>query len=580
MSLLSPKERRQVYALFAALAFTGLVEAAGIASIGPFLAVITDPGVVILDGPIGRTYRYFGFDSPNAFAVALGAAVLISVIVRNVLTAATTLFALRFGGLRAYSLSARVLRRYLHQPYTFYLNRNTTSLAKNILAEASAFVNGLLLPGIQIVAQAVVVVSVVVLLMIVNAALALFVVGILGSGFAAVYLVSRKKLRQLGEEQVEANSLRFQATLEALQGIKELKVLRKEEPALNRFSAPSEAYAKATVMNAAIAQLPRYALETLAIGGMLVVILFLLVTQADIRQALPIMGMFAFATYRLMPALQQLFAGVTSIRFHTATLDLLVNDLSSEPDVAVDQRADATLIPFERQLELRDVSFWYPGAESPTLEHLTIRAARGEFVAIVGPTGSGKTTIVDLLVGLLRPDNGSLLIDETEITDDNLRAWQSLIGYVPQSIFLNDESLARNIAFGVAEHEIDLERVRQASAIAQLDGFVIESLPQGYATAVGDRGVRLSGGQKQRIGIARAIYRDPALLVLDEATSALDEATQNSILAGIRESDPRRTIIMVTHRLTTIRHCDRVLDIADGRIAANRHRPRSRGKRA
>ena len=333
------------------------------------------------------------------------------------------------------------------------------------------------------------------------------------------------------------------------------------------FEAPSRELALATGNNAVVAMLPRYALEALAFGGIVLIVLYLLREQQDLQAIIPILGLYAFAGYRLMPSLQQIFHGLTNIRFNAAALDQLIADLPAAGSTAVSTPA-APALRLRDSIRLRGVTFRYATAKETLFEGLDLEIRAATTVAFVGETGSGKTTLVDLILGLLRPGAGSIEIDGVPLTEENVRRWQANLGYVPQSIFLTDDTVTRNIAFGLPDEEIDREAVERAARAASIDRFIRTELPRGYETVVGERGVRLSGGQRQRIGIARALYQDPEVLVFDEATSSLDSLTEEAVLQAVHDLAGSKTILMIAHRLSTVRDCDRIFLLSGGEIVA------------
>jgi ABC-type multidrug transport system fused ATPase/permease subunit len=326
---------------------------------------------------------------------------------------------------------------------------------------------------------------------------------------------------------------------------------------------PSLRWADAQTKAQALGQLPRYAVETIAFSLILLLAIYLLGKGSGMGELLPVLGLYAFAGYRLMPALQQVFAGFALMRNSQASLDAVMADLQPRADSQAATRRER--IPIKESVELAEARYQYPGAAAWALQPVTLRIPRNSSVALVGATGCGKTTVVDLLMGLLHPTGGCLRVDGVEVGEHNVRAWQRSIGHVPQQIFLCDDTIARNIALGLPDGELDRARVEQAARIARLHEFVA-GLPKGYDTMVGDRGIRLSGGQRQRIGIARALYDDPDLLVLDEATSALDNVTENAVFEALQALAGRKTIVMVAHRLTTVRSCNLVCVMEHGRI--------------
>jgi ABC-type multidrug transport system fused ATPase/permease subunit len=320
-----------------------------------------------------------------------------------------------------------------------------------------------------------------------------------------------------------------------------------------------------------VSSLPRYALEVIAFGGILLIVLYFLGAEQRSTQMVPLLAVYAFSGYRLLPALQGVFSGITTVRLNMAALDVLHRDLTGDrnevdPELVLAGTEGLQPLPFNKELELRKVSFNYHGVEDHVLKGICLKITPNTTIGLVGPTGSGKTTTVDIILGLLAPTSGQLLADGMEISGDNLARWQRNLGYVPQNIFLCDDTITRNIAFGVPDSEIDMTAVVRAARIANLADFVENELPKGYETEIGERGVRLSGGQRQRIGIARALYRDPAVLIMDEATSALDGVTEEAVMDAIRNLSRKKTIIMIAHRLTTVQDCDMIYLMEHGKI--------------
>lgn len=562
LALLTQRERRQVYWLSVAVLVMAIMEVLGIASIMPFMAVVSDPATLTGDGIPGRAYRALGFGSPEQFLVALGFVVLLTLVISNAFTALTTWLLVRFTWLRNHTLSLRLLQKYLYQPYVFFLNRNTADLSKNILTEVASVVTGILLPGMQVVAKGVVAIFIIGFLMFVDPVLAVAVAVVLGSAYGLLYLMVQKRITVLGVERLRANEGRFRAASEALGGIKELKLTGREDAFLAQYSAPSFKFAVQQAQKEVVANLPRYGLEAIAFGGIVVITLYQLRVQDDMSKVVPVISLYAFAAYRLMPALQQVFAGITSIRFNLPALAVLYRDLGGAP-VAAASPSRLEPLPCLRSIELAQASFSYPNASQPAVRELNLTIAARTTVGFVGATGSGKTTTVDLILGLLWPTSGSVLVDGVALDSANVRSWQRSLGYVPQHIYLTDDSIARNIAFGIDPAAVDRSAVERAGRLADLHDFVVNELPQGYDTHVGERGVRLSGGQRQRIGIARALYHDPSVVAMDEATSALDGVTEDAVMRAIANMAHTKTIILVAHRLTTVRNCD-VIFLFDG----------------
>jgi len=571
LALLDPRERRKLIFVFLGMLGAALLEVAGIASIMPFLALVGNPNLVHENEILRWLYTTLGFRSVNRFLLLVGFGVLAVLIVSNAVSAAANWALLRYSWMRNYTLSRRLLTAYLYRPYTYFLTRNSSTMARNILSEVQQIVEGILVPFLQILSRGLMVLFIAALLVAVNPSIALILMGTLGLAYGMMYFAVRRRLSVLGRERLEANRNRFRVAMEAFGGLKLTKLLHIEDDFVSRYAIHSFRYADRSSKNAVIGMLPRYALETLAFGGILVVTIYLLFTGQDLAQMLPLLGVYAFGGYRLLPALQTLFSSAAHIRFANASLEAIEEDLRVGEELGR-ERARTTRaaqpIALRKGLELRDVGFMYPETREFVVRGINLTVSVGASVALVGRTGSGKTTIADIVLGLLHPSEGQVLVDGCQITPENVSSWQRSLGYVPQDIFLCDDTVARNIALGVPEGNIDMEAVERAAKIACLHDFVVNELPHGYATAVGERGLRLSGGERQRIGIARALYSNPAMLILDEATSSLDGATEESVFQAIREAAKAKTSLIIAHRLATVRDCDEICVVEDGRIIA------------
>jgi ABC-type multidrug transport system fused ATPase/permease subunit len=568
LDLLTPQERQRLGLVLCAVVLHALVEVVGIASILPFLTLVGNPAAVQENAILKWFFDTMRFTSVNWFLFFLGFVVLGVLVLSNALAALATWAMLRFSWMRNHSLSRRLLAIYLHHPYVYFLNQNTAEIGRNILMETQQVVHGLIIPGMQILAKGFVILSIFGLLVAVNPLLALIMTGVLGTAYGVVYALVRHKLAQVGKERLDANRERFKTVNEAFGTIKLVKLLGRDRYFTDRYRSQSYRYSDRMTTAALISSLPRYAMETIAFGGILIVVLYLLRTRGGLGQVLPLAGLYAFAGYRLMPALQAMFFGAAQVRSNVAGLDALHEVLQGSAGTDSSSMYEVRPLPFRETIRLRAVSFRYPGAGLAAVEDLDLAVRIGSTVGFAGRTGSGKTTAVDLILGLLRPVKGSLLVDGAEITNENLPAWQRDLGYVPQEIYLTDDTVARNIAFGIPDARIDTSAVERAAQVANIHEFIVESLPDGYGSQVGERGVRLSGGERQRIGIARALYHDPAVLVLDEATSALDSATEEAVFQAIRNVARTKTLIIIAHRLTTIVDCDVIYVMDNGRVIA------------
>jgi ABC-type multidrug transport system fused ATPase/permease subunit len=571
LDLLSPSERKRAGVLMGMILVMAFLDMLGVASILPFIAVLANPSLVETNPMLSWGYNFsanLGVSSIEQFLFLLGLLVFSFLILSLAFKALTTYAQTRFALMREYSIGKRLVEGYLHQPYSWFLNRHSADLGKNILSEVSGVIYGGMIPLMNLMAQFAVTVALLGLLLLVDPLLAISVSVFLGITYCGILALMSGYLNRLGEARHQANQERYTVVSEAFGASKEVKAGGLEYVFIERFANPAKTFAKGQATAIVIAQLPRFALEGIAFGGMLLVILYLMVQSGSFTSALPIITLYAFAGYRLIPALQQIYVAVTQLKFVGPTLKALHVDLMGlhpfEPRCAVIEP-----ITFKKCLKLSNIVYQYPKASAPSLKGINITIRACSTIGLVGSTGSGKTTTVDLILGLLEPQAGTLSIDGQVINSGNIHQWQKSIGYVPQQIYLADDTVSANIAFGVSPSMVDQQALERASKIANLHDFVIQNMPEGYETKVGERGVRLSGGQRQRIGIARALYHNPDVLILDEATSALDNLTEQAVMDAVHNLSHSITIIMVAHRLTTVRECDCIYVLQDGVVRAS-----------
>ena len=564
-NLLNPRERRRALLLLALMLMVGLVEVAGVASIVPLIAVLTNPDLIETNRYLHGAYTTLGFTDANGFLIFLSAAVFLVVVGRTSLTALSSYALLRFTHMRGHVLSTRLLETYLRRKYSWFLNRHSAELGECLFSQVSDVVSGSLLPGLQLIAQGIIAICIIALVIAVDPFVALIATLTLGLAYGAIYLCIRTLLERVGRERAHANRERYRIAQEALGGIKEVKIAGLEKGYLRRFGQASRTYERRRSSLQVLSEMPRYALEVIAIGGMLLVIMALLVrNDGNLLAVLPAIAVYAFAGVRLLPVMQVLYRAVVALRASGPVVDRLHREFADDevgPELTMPPP-----MPLTRAIQLRHVSFAYPNAERTALRDVSLTIPVHAAVGFVGKTGAGKSTIIDLILGLLEPQKGELLVDGTTIGQHNVRAWQRAIGYVPQHIFLADECIAANIAFGTPLEKIDMAAVERCARMACLHDFVTGELPHGYNTLVGERGMRLSGGQRQRVSIARALYHNPQVLILDEATSALDNITEQAIMEAVKHLAAHMTIIIIAHRLTTVQGCDTIFVLDGGRL--------------
>lgn len=567
-SLFTPAERRKALWMLLLIVLMALAETLGVLSIMPFLSVLGRPAVIHENPGLQQVYTRLGFGSTRDFILALGLASITLVIAASAYKTVALHLLNRFVHLERHSLSSRLLSRYLHQPYEFFLARNVSILSKNVLSEVDQLLFELIQPLSQLIAQGAVVLAMALLIFCYDPLTAVCIVAALGLLYGAIYGLVRKRLARIGGERQTANGRRYQACNEALGGIKDVKVTHSAAAYQAQFDKASRLFSRHMATNDTLSQSPLYLVEATGYSMLIVVALVLLLRSNDIAQVLPALGLYGFAAYRMLPAAQIMYRGFAKLRVSSTALRSIHRDLSlpgAQPPMA-----DTALVPHQ-EIRLVGIRYAYPSSpDKPVFDGFNLIIPANTTIGVVGRSGAGKSTLMDLLLGLLQPETGALSVDGVPIDASNIAAWQRAIGYVPQHIFLADSSAAENIAFGVPREDIDMRAVGRAARAAQIHDFVINELPSGYETNVGDRGIRLSGGQRQRIGIARALYRDPPVLLMDEATSALDSQTEEALNGAIRDLSGSKTIIVIAHKEASLKYCQRVVTVEAKKTSAQR----------
>lgn len=537
-----------------------LLEMLGIGLVLPALAFLSNDPAQMSNGVVGEWLAWLGH--PTQSQLLLGGLLLLLAIyvVKSAFLLMMHYWQSRFVAALQSSVSRRLFATYLAQPWTFHLSRNSFELHRNIgdvMAFASTCTSLL-----NMIAESLVMLGVVALLLVVEPVGAV-VVGVLGVAAAWCFdTLTRARSRRYGSLRREHLKAAGQWLMQGLHGAKDVKTQGCENAFVEQFALHDRRVADAAAHQSFAQQLPRIWFELLAVTSLCVLAVVMVAQTEPSRALIPTLGVFATAAFRLLPSVNRLSGAIQNIRYSTATITGLKAELAL-PGASLPTAPRAPM-RFEREFAVHHVTYRYPNASADALRDVSLEVPRGAAVGLIGGSGAGKSTLVDVVLGLLPPAAGCVTVDGVDVAT-NSRGWQSLIGYVPQSIYLCDDTIRRNVAFGVPDELIDDEAVSRALRAAQLDQFVSE-LPLGASTLVGDRGVRLSGGQRQRIGIARALYRDPPILVLDEATSALDNATEADVMTAVNALLGVKTLVIVAHRLTTVERCDTIYRLDGGRI--------------
>ena len=563
---------RKYLALTLLMLLTALLEALGIGAVLPFLGAVSRPDEVLNNSRVREALEFLHISAePVELVLTAGAAMILVFALKAVLVLLSTWLQGRLLHQQRARLSRTLFAHYMHLPYGLYLRKNVAHLIHVIAGVTANFATVFMASVIQLIAELLVCFTIIALLVLVSPTItgiaATFMI-VLGGGYV---LWSKARLTRVGNEQHGAILGLNKSVMEGLGSLKETRVLGAESYFLRRFDQLAQKYMRYSTQLYVLNNAPRLVAELLFIVVVVGAVMILSVVGRDLKSDFPVMALFGMAFVRLLPSFNRILSAFTSARVNAVALNILYEELNETrrlalpPSAAVAPKGGmAPRLTLNRSLQLRDVSYSYPNEQTKALDGVSLEIRGGAIVGLIGKSGAGKTTLVDVLLGLLRPQAGDILADGISLLDRR-EEWRRLIGYIPQSIYLTDDTIRRNVAFGLEDKDIDEAAVRRSMAAAQLTEFV-DGLKQGLETTVGDRGVRLSGGQRQRIGIARALYRDPQLLVLDEATSALDVETESAVNEAIRRLSKSKTLIVIAHRLSTIRDCDRLYLIDDGKV--------------
>lgn len=554
LSLFSKRDRLYLVFILLMMLVTAALELLGVGLIFPFIALVADPAAVENNRMMGAAYRLTQAGSYNEFLVYSGLGLICIYLIKNLFIGSVYYFQYSFVYSKQVALARRLLNAYLSRDYSFHLRKNSAELLRNINNDVSAVFNYVIIPALAVIAETMVALLIVILLLSVEALYTSAAVIILGGSAYLFYRVFRKKTHEYGIAQQHSYGQMIKWLNQSFGAIKQIKVTGSEEYFLNKFEGISKNYAHAVAFVQTIGQFPRLLMEVIAVIGMILLMLTLLSKGSAIKSMIPTLSLFAIAVIRLVPSANRITTSITTIRYYWPSIEVVSRDIAEAQIPVKTESADAASYRIREKIELRNVRYTYPGSDKTVIKDVSIDIPRGSSVAVIGPSGSGKTTLVDILMGLYRPDRGAVLVDGKDI-QLFLESWKKSIGYVPQNIYLMDDSIRRNVAFGCEDEEIDDHRLAESIRLSQLQELV-NQLPDGVDTMIGEHGMRLSGGQRQRIGIARALYNDPDVLVLDEATSSLDSETEREISAAIENLAGKKTIIIIAHRLSTIENCN------------------------
>lgn len=564
--LLLPRHRRDLFLLLLLMLLVALLESAGIGLLLPYVGIVNSPDVLLTNEYLSSLYQFFGFSSVRIFIIVSSTFLIFLFLLKNIVYVLQIYVQSRIVLSIQISLESRLMAQYFQREFIFFTQKNSSELVQNIRL-VSGVIALIFLPSLTALTELLVLTAVLLLLLIVKPWLTLIAGGFTALLLWLIFRFTRQRAVKYGAESSENLIGMTKWMYQGFGGIKEVKILSKEGFFLEQSMSFSRAAAWSGMKAAMLSTLTRPVIETVWFSLTVLLVLVAVALGESGAALLPIIALLAAAAIRIMPALNRLLNSTIAVRQATYHVETVAAALQSSPAEDLEFEQISHAMRFQQTIRFVDVAFEYPGGAGDVLRNLSFTIEKGQSVAFVGPSGAGKTTAVDLLLGLLEPQRGQILVDDVPLTSRDARPWRRNFGYVPQSIYLSDDTIRNNIAFGQLPAEIDSARMDAVVAQAQLSD-VLARLPQGLDTVVGDRGARLSGGQRQRIGIARALYRDPPILVLDEATSALDNETEREITRAIRDLSGSKTVILIAHRLSTVAHCDQIVFLVDGAVRA------------
>jgi HlyD family secretion protein len=566
--LLSEKQRKHFYILQFLVILMAFTELLGIASIAPFMALVGDPSLIQQDGIYSKVYQFSGLNSPVDFLFTAGCLVLLMLTISTIVSMLTTWRLSVYGASVGTELADRLYSYYMQQSWLFHASGSSAQLTKQVSTEANRISIGIIQPLMNLNAKLVLALFISISIFIYNPLIALAGITAFVLSYMFMYKLVRKSLILNGRRLSTVSTQRFRLMNEGFGGIKDVLLLDRKYDFIDRFTEQGRLQAHAQGTNSTISLVPRFFVELLAFGAMISLVLVLIKSyNGNLGEVLPVLAIYALACFKLLPALQQIYSSITQIKGNSAAFEAVKEDLhqSKTTHNEFNEEKAPPKLKLEQQIRIDDISFTYPNKHNYALNNVSISIPVNHVIGIVGSSGSGKSTLIDIILGLLLPQSGDMYVDDTLIAKGNIRSWQNSLGFVPQSIFLSEGSIAENIAFGIPADEIDYNQVIKAINLAHLTELV-EELPEGINTKVGERGVQLSGGQRQRIGIARALYNEANILIFDEATSALDGITEKIIMDAIHDFSGQKTIIMIAHRLKTVEKCDIIYLMEKGRV--------------
>ena len=562
--LISRKEKRKGLLLTLLLLIGMIFEVLGIGLLLPILTAILNPEI-LLENEI--TKSIFDFlqinDKDQIVKVALGSLLLVYLL-KSAYLIFLSFYQNKFTSVLSSNLSNKLFKNYLYKDYAFHIKRNSSELIKNLQVEISNFSN-FLISIISLITESTLAFSVIITLFFIEPLATLIVLLLFGLSSFMFYQFTKNITTEWGKVREQIDSKSSKIVIEGLSGIKEVILLGKQSFFENQLENMNSSKASMNSKALTLRQIPRYFLELLSVFSLIIFVFILLIQSKNVDNVIVTLGIFVAATFRILPSINRILSSLQNIKYYQSSIDVLYKEFEFINKKKDFFKRDIIRLAPNKSIDINQLCFIYPQTKKIILDNVTLKLQTGTTTGIIGVSGSGKSTLINIIVGLLKPSSGEILIDDNSNIENNLDLWQNAIGYVSQDVFLSDQSILMNIAFGIKQESIDYKLIDKVLEQAQLSELIL-TLPEGYYTKVGERGVQLSGGQRQRIGIARALYRRPSILVLDEATSSLDVKTEEEIMMSVDNLKGQMTIIIVTHRLITLKNCDEIFSIKEGKL--------------
>jgi len=568
LKILEPGDKSKLLILFIMMVFEAFFEILSIGMIAVFISAVDNPEVLLNIQQLKPLYKFLNINSAKEILIYGSILLILLFVFKNFYVVISRYVKDKFVYKRFRIISFKLFSLYMLAPYTFHLNRNSSDLIRNVATESYLLAEKIMVPILNIATEIVMLITIATFLIIVEPVIS--IVGLIFIGFVNIFFLKTTKNRLMiyGKLAQNERSKIIKIINEGLGGFKDVTIMNRQSWFLNRFQLISNKLSRAEIFKHVSSRSFRPILETIAVSSMLLVVLFLLSQGHSVTSLISILAIFALSINRLLPAINTLISEYSELRYYSSSIEPVYNDfnyLSQKPQVNLNRKSIVkNKLVFSKNIEVCNLSYAYPDNKPEVLENVSLTIKKGTAVGFVGSTGSGKTTLADLILGLLEPKLGKILVDGVDI-HKNLKGWQKNLGYVPQFIYLTDDTIRHNITLGLEDSEIDEKQLKKVVEISQVKEFV-EKLPLQLDTVIGERGVRLSGGQRQRIGIARALYHNPEVLIMDEATSSLDNITEKEVINAIDTLKERLTLIIIAHRLTTVKNCDLLFMIKDGMI--------------